>query len=205
LLSACLFFFFFFLLVGSLSTLGESVGELGEVLSLVSGDGEFSLAWLSRSVATSDGTGAIRGSTSYFVVGEQEWGRVSDGDEHETVMNEVWKRGQSGGLLSTVLRCGREEEASWLSSECSLSPEATGGIEQSLELSGHRTEASWEAKEEAISLWELLNVDDGHIGLWWSVHLAQDILGEGLGNLVELDFDARGLSSRNDLVSELCE
>lgn len=51
-----------------------------------------------------------------------------------------------------------------------------------LELGGHGTEASGDAKDESIEVGELEGCDDGIVGLGGRMHLGQDLLGKSLRN-----------------------
>lgn len=45
----------------------------------------------------------------------------------------------------------------------------------------------WESKHISVSLSQLMNINDGHIRLGWSVHLLQDLLWQGFGHLKVAD------------------
>lgn len=177
-------------------------------LALVLGELELARGGGARAVSGSDGRDTVGGSTvDVGQVGEVRLG-VADGDVDDAVVDEPGDGGQVSGFLATVLGRGRGEGRGELAGEGARGPELASGVEEGRDLGGETTETGGGTEEEAVKLLELLGlgegVDDGVLGLEraTSVHLLEDLGGEGLLNLVGLGDGASGLDTLDDLLSE---
>ena len=156
-----------------------------------------------RAIAVGESTRApSRAATDLAVVTEKvEGSLVAERHVDDAVVGEGAHGRDSGALLSTALGRGADEQT------CVLAPEAAGlpllasVVPEGPPLGREVTVAGRDAHQEGVVLLEGGWV--GHLGdrgvLLGGVHLGQDILGEGLGDAVEVDgaagfSDALGLS-----------
>lgn len=140
------------------------------------------------------------------VTEEVEGGLVAEGNVYDTVVSESAHGGERGALLSTTLGGGRDEQTSVLAPEGTSLPLATGLVPEGAPLGREVAVAGGDTEEEGIVLLEDGGVGEGGDGaiLGRGVHLGEDLLGEGLLDLVEVDgtagrLDALGLSLRKGL------
>jgi len=172
----------------------QSTGELGnslvEVLSLDLSKLELLGRGLARTVSTSEGTGAPSTATANLreISQDTEGLGVTEGDIDEAVVSEGGDSVLSSGLLTTTLGGGRDEDTGHLAPETTRSPLLASLVPESLPLGGEVSVTGGDTKEEGIVALKDGGVvegrDDG--GLGRSVHLGEDILGEGLGDLEEV-------------------
>lgn len=92
----------------------------------------------------------------------------------------------------------------YLAPESTSLPLTTSAVPESLPLCWEVTISGWDTEEESIVLLELLWVgEDWVAGLCWCVHLAQDLVGESLLDLVNVDLAASGLDALGLSLSQL--
>lgn len=116
---------------------------------------------------------------------------VSKRDVEEAMVDKTGDCVSCNGLLAAVGSRGGDEDACVLAVEGSRGPEGAGGVPEGLPLGRVCAEAGGQAKEEAVVLGEVVDGDDGDVrGLWGRVHLVEDVLGEGLWDLVDGCVDA---------------
>jgi len=186
----------------------RSLAQLGnvavEALALDLGDLKLELGGLARTIGTSESARTPgRATVGLGGVGQLcEGSGIAKGNEGDAVVSEGREARNNGRLLSTTETTGGDEHAGELAVQLALLPELACAVQESLELSGHVTVASGDAKEEAIVVSEVAGSDDGVRRLGRCMHLGQNLLGESLGNLVDGDlttgsFDAPLLSLGN--------
>lgn len=108
---------------------------------------------------------------------------VTERDVDHSVVSDGGHGGNAGRLLSTTLGGGRDEETSELAGVGTSGPLLTGAVPEGLPLGREVTVSGWDTEEESVVLLEDLGVDDwDRLGLWWSVHLSEDLGGEGLAD-----------------------
>jgi hypothetical protein len=155
------------------------------------------------SIAVRKSTRAPSGAAANLaVVAEKvESGLVAERHVDDSVVGESAHGGHSSALLSTALGRGADEEAGVLAPEAAGLPLLAGVVPEGPPLGGEVAVAGGDAHQEGVVLLEGRGV--GHLGdravLFGSVHLGEDLLGEGLGDAVEVDLaaglaDALGLS-----------
>jgi hypothetical protein len=99
-----------------------------------------------------------------------------------TVVSKVSDGSESSGFLTTVLRGSGEESTGKLTSQGTVGPETTSGIQEGLDLSGHGTETGGDTKQETVSFLQVFNGDDGNIRLGRGVQSGQEFIRESLRN-----------------------
>lgn len=103
--------------------------------------------------------------------------KVSDGSE-------------SSGFLTTVLRGSGEEGTGKFTSQGTVGPETTSGIQEGLDLSRHGTETGGDTKQETVSFLQVINGDDGNIRLGRGVQSGQEFFRESLRNYKKKNVNA---------------
>lgn len=111
-----------------------------------------------------------------------EDGLVAERNVDETVVGEGAHGSKAGGLLTTTLGTGGNEETSVLAPVATGGPDTTSAVPEGLPLSGEVTVASGDTEENGVVLKEGVGLSNGVAGLGGSVHLSQNIVGEGLGD-----------------------
>ena len=181
----------------------QSTSELGnslvEVLSLDLSELKLLSRGLARAVTTSEGTGTPGAATTNLrevSQGAESLG-VTEGDVDDAVVGEGRDGVLSSGLLTTTLGGGRDEDTGHLAPETTGSPLLAGLVPESLPLGGEVSVTGGDTKEEGI-----VALKDGRVvesrdigGLGRSVHLGEDVLGEGLGDLEEVGSTASLLNT----------
>lgn len=155
-----------------------------------SGNPQLELRGLAGAVTAGKGTSAPGGATVNLVqIGKVgECGLVAQWHVDEAVVGEGAHGSQAGALLATTLSTGGDEETSVLAPEASLLPLLASPVPESLELGGEVSVTGRDTEEDTVELLEDRGVlKDGDIGsLGAGVHLLEDFLGKGLGDLEEL-------------------
>ena len=138
-----------------------------------------------------EGTSAPSATTADLAVvaKEVESGLVAERNVDDAVVGESAHRSESSALLSTALGAGGDEQAGVLAPEATGLPLAAGPVPEGPPLGGEVAVAGGDAHQEGIVL-----LEDGGVGdlgdggvLGRSVHLGEDLIGEGLGDAVEVD------------------
>jgi hypothetical protein len=155
-----------------------------------------------------EGTSAPSATTADLAVvtKEVEGGLVAERNVDDTVVSESAHGSESSALLSTTLGAGADEEAGVLAPEATGLPLTAGAVPEGPPLRGEVAIAGGNAHQEGIVLLEdrrIADLGDGGV-LGGSVHLGQDIVGESLGDAVEVDgtaglTDALGLGLSESL------
>ena len=97
------------------------------------------------------------------------------------VVNEGAHGGQRRALLATALGSGADEDANVLAVVAARLPLLPRLVPKGLPLVREVSESRRDAEEEGVILFELVGGDEGDgAGLAGSVHLGEDLLGEGL-------------------------
>lgn len=113
----------------------------------------------------------------------REDGLVAKRDVDHAVMGKCAHGGNAGRFLAASEGSGGDEEAGVFTPEAALLPLTTGAVEEGLPLSGEIAVASGNAEEDTVILLNLLGSDDRDVRvLWWSIHLVENLLGQGLLN-----------------------
>jgi hypothetical protein len=200
----CLLLLLHLLLPAALQSLEVDLGDsLVESLALRSRDLELLGRRHAGSIAVGKSTRAPSGAAANLaVVAEQvESGLVAERHVDDSVVGERAHGGDGGALLATALGRGADEQARVLAPEAAGLPLLAGVVPEGPPLGGEVAVAGGDAHQEGVVLLEGRGV--GHLGdravLFGSVHLGEDLLGEGLGDAVEVDLaaglaDALGLS-----------
>src|SRR5690348_5502090 len=119
----------------------ELGGDLGDVLALVAGDGEFVFSRLALALGAGDRGGAVGGAAGDLGhVGEVGAG-VGDADDEHALVEEERVGGDDRGFLAAVLGGGGGERAADLADEGAGGPELAGGVEEGLHLGDTEAEA----------------------------------------------------------------
>lgn len=111
-------------------------------------------------------------------------GLVAQRNVEETVVSKSTHSTEAGRLLATTKSAGRDKQTSILAPVATRTPNATGTVPEGLPLRGEVTVASGNTKENGIELQELLGSHNGVGGFGRSVHLSENVIGEGLGDPV---------------------
>lgn len=130
----------------------------------------------------------------------KDW-RKTQWDVDHTVVGQGREQVDNGGFVTTT-GTGGDEDTGWLVVEGTLLPQTTCGVDESLHLGWQVTESGWETKENTVGLCK--NIWGGNWVVWfgWSVHLGQDLLAEGLCDLVDGCLVAGRLNTLLHLLSE---
>lgn len=114
---------------------------------------------------------------------------VAERDEVEAVVSKGGHGSEGSRLLATTEGASGDEETSLLAPEATRGPDAAGLVPEGLPLGGHVAVAGRDTEENAVIFEELGGVfEDRDVSvLGGSVHLAEDFLGQGLGELVDVD------------------
>lgn len=89
---------------------------------------------------------------------------------------------KSSGLLATSKAGSGDEETGVLAGEATGSPDAAGLVPKGLPLGREVTVTGRDAEEEGIVLEQLLGFGNGVVGLGRSVHLAENLVRQGLSD-----------------------
>lgn len=99
--------------------------------------------------------------------------------------------GGDGALLTAARSRSRDEDAGVLAPEGAGLPLLAGVVEEGLPLGGEVPVAGRDAEQERIVALHDIRGDEGDLrGLAGSVHLCENLFGEGLCDLVEVGFSA---------------
>lgn len=110
-----------------------------------------------------------------------------------------------GDFLTTVNTSGGDVERASLLVKSILSPETTGSVEESGDLSWTVTVSGWETEDKTVVLSELVHVlQDWNVRtqVLWCAHLGENLIGESLLDSVTVDLNARLLKTLVDRVTE---
>ncbi|ETO80384.1 hypothetical protein F444_05107, partial [Phytophthora nicotianae P1976] len=111
---------------------------------------------------------------------------VAQRHEGQTLVSEERQGSEGRRLLAAALSTRAEKDAGRLAHQSTSSPQATGRVEEGLDLRWQRAEARGEAEQDAVRLLQGVHSGDGVVLLGGGVHLAQDLVGERLLHLVDL-------------------
>jgi len=141
-----------------------------------------------------EGTSAPSAATTNLAVvaEEVEGGLVAERNVDDAVVGKGAHGSERSALLSTALGAGRHKQASVLAPEATSLPLLAGVVPEGPPLGGEVAVAGGDTHKEGIVL-----LKDGGVGdvgdrrvLGRSVHLGQNLLGEGLGDAVQVDLAA---------------
>lgn len=149
----------------------------------------------SRGLAGAVRTGKGAGTPGRTTVDLREVGKLAKGlgvaerDVVEAVVSKGGHGSKSSGLLATTEGTGGDEETSLLAVEATRRPDTAGLVPEGLPLGRHVAVTGGDTEEDTVVFEELRGVvKDGDSGiLGRSVHLAEDFLRKGLGDLVDVD------------------
>jgi hypothetical protein len=172
-------------------SLGDS---LPESLALSLSNAELERRGLAGAVTGGEGTSAPRRATVDLIeVGQVgECVLVAEGNVDEAVVSKGAHGGDAGRLLATTLGAGADEQTGVLAPVGAVGPLLARVVKESLPLRGEVAVAGGDTEEDGVVLLEGGGVgQEGNIGgLAGSAHLGQDLLGEGLRDLVQGGFAA---------------
>lgn len=127
---------------------------------------------------------------------------VTQGHVDDTVVGKSGNGVEGSHLLATAGGTSRDKETSVLAVEGTLGPETASRVPESLPLSREVTVTGGNSKEETIVLSQGAGRGNGVIGLGRSVHLAQDLLREGLGDLEDVSGATSSLDTGLDRLGD---
>lgn len=185
------------MLVGELELLGS--GLAGTVAALGKGISECLNAEERVGRTYSESTSAPSATTTDLAqVGQDAKGRlVTERNVDDTVVRKSAHSGQGSALLATTLGGSGDEQTGVLTPVGTGLPLAAGLVPEGLPLGREVAVTGGDTEEEGVVLLEGLGVlEGGDLGrLWWGVHLLKHLLGEGLGNLVQVARTTGGLNT----------
>lgn len=120
---------------------------------------------------------------------------VAERDVDQAVVSKGAHGSKGSRLLATAQGGGRDEETGILAPVATGGPDAAGLVPESLPLGGEVTVASGDTDEDGIVFEENLGFGNRVRGFGGSVHFGQDLVGEGLGDLEDIDLAAGGLNA----------
>ena len=178
----------------SLAALRDGFVE-GFALNL--GDLDLEGGRLARAIGTGKGTSTPGATTVNLVeVGKEgEGGLVAQRDVNEAVVGEGAHGGDSSGLLATTGGTSGNEDTGVLAPVAASGPDRASGIPEGLPLSREVTVAGRNTEKDGIVLQEVLGLSNGVRRLGGGVHLGQNLVGEGLGDLEDVGLAAGGLNA----------
>lgn len=181
----------------AMQSLAAPGDDLVEALALGLGDLKLEGGGLARTIGTGEGACAPGATTVNLIeVGQEAEGiLVAQRNVNETVVGEGAHGGQSSGLLTTTGGTGGDEETGVLAIVATGGPDGAGLVPEGLPLSGEVTVTSGDTKEDGIVLQEVVGLNSGVGRLGRGVHLGQNLIGESLGDLEDVDFAAGGLNA----------
>lgn len=109
---------------------------------------------------------------------------VAEGNVDETVVHEGGQCVGNGDLLSTTLGTSGNKHTAHLALKSTLAPERASGVPESLPLNGEVTVTGGNTKEECVKVDKVIREENGIIGSRGCLDELQDIVGEGLLDLV---------------------
>jgi len=168
--------------------------SLVESLTLSLRNVQLKLTGLPRSIAGREGTSTPWASTVDLVqVGlHAKRSLVAQGNVDETVVHKRAHAGNGSRLLATAQGARRNEDTGVFAPEGALLPLLARLVPEGLELCGEVAVAGGDAEEDAVEFFEdgwVLEDGDRRV-LGRRVHLVEDVLREGLGDLEELGITA---------------
>lgn len=141
------------------------------------------------------------GATTVDLVQVRELGKgslVAQRDVDQAVVSESAHGSESSRLLTTTKGTGRDEQTGVLAPVATSNPDTAGAVPEGFPLGGEVTVASGDTEEEGVVAEQLVGGGNGVGGLGGSVHLGQNLFGEGLldsGWVIELLDDGLAISS----------
>jgi hypothetical protein len=173
-------------------SLGDS---LPKGLALGLSNAELERRGLAGAVTGGKGTSAPRRTTVDLIeVGEVgECVLVAEGNVDEAVVSKGAHGGDAGRLLATTLGAGADEQTGVLAPVGAVGPLLARVVKESLPLRGEVAVTGGDTEEDGVVLLEGGGVgQEGDVGgLAGSAHLGENLLGEGLRDLVQGGFAAR--------------
>lgn len=158
-------------------------------LALLSSDGELQSSGLAAAICAGESSRAPgRATVDLLEVGElRKYGLVAQGNVDEAVVGQSRHGGDGCGLLAAAEGTGADEETGVLAPEGALLPLLASLVPEGLELGREVAVAGGDAEEDGVVRLEIGGVvQDRNVGgLGRGVHLAEDVVGECLGNLEE--------------------
>ena len=168
------------------------LGDLSNMLTLELGAVEFDFRGHARTVGVRNGGSAVVRATvdSVDTALLAPAGRKTD-DGH-AVMEEDGVEVEDGGFLTAVLGGRRGHDGADLADEFASEPEAASSVEEGLHLSGHHSETSGSAEDDAVIFGEFVGVSDGNVLEGFlsllGAHLFENFDGESFLDTLEGDF-----------------
>lgn len=158
--------------------------DFGEMPSMELGTLDLKLAGLTGSVSCSQSGGAVGGSTENFSHVHNVLVLVADRDVDDTLMSQVRNGRQDCRFLTSMLRCGTDDNGSHFTVESLRGPELTGRVEEGRDLSDGAAVTRWESEYKGIVFRKISWFDDWDIlVLGGCVHFCENFSGERLGEL----------------------
>lgn len=112
-------------------------------------------------------------------------GLVAERNVDEAVVGKSAHGSNGGGLLATTQGTSGDEQTGILAPVATGGPDAASVVPESLPLCREVTITSRDTEQHSVVFLELFRVGNGVILLVRSVHLIQDLLGQGLSNPIE--------------------
>lgn len=130
---------------------------------------------------------------------------VAEGNVDETMVHESGQRVGDGDLLTTTLGASGDKDTAHLALESALAPERAGSIPECLPLNGEVTVTGGNTKEERVKVDKVVREEDRVVGSRGRLDELQDIVGEGLLDLVNGGTAASTADTSLDGLSHLCD
>src|SRR5437899_1518529 len=116
------------------------LGNLGDVLALKAGDGQFVLAGLPGTISARQRRSAVRATAGNFGHVKQSSFRIGHTDDDHALMQEGAVKAGDRGLLATVLARSAGEDAADLADQAAAHPQAASLVQEVAHLRAHVAE-----------------------------------------------------------------
>jgi len=130
---------------------------------------------------------------------------VAEGNVDETMVHESGQRVGNGDLLSTTLGTSGDKHTAHLALKSALAPERASGVPECLPLNGEVAVTSGDTKEERVKVDKVIREEDRVIGSRRRLDELQDIIGEGLLDLIDRGITTSIADTTLDGLSHLCD
>lgn len=130
---------------------------------------------------------------------------VAEGNIDETMVHECGQRVGDGNLLSTTLGTGGDEDTAHLALESALAPEGAGGVPECLPLNGEVAVTGGNTEEERVKVDKVIREEDRVVWSRGRLDELQDVVGEGLLDLVNGGIATSTADTRLDGLGHLCD
>lgn len=130
---------------------------------------------------------------------------VAEGNVDETMVHESGQCVGDSDLLATTLGTSGDEHTAHLARKRALAPERASGVPECLPLNGEVTVTGGNTKEERVKVDKVVREEDGVVRSRGRLDELQDIVGEGLLDLVNGGTATSTADTSLDGLSHLCD